>query len=74
MMMMIENDYLQPTIFYKRQRLEELWAHLGEECDEALEIAIPGISQGGVKLDKKKSTALAMELVDVQTRGLPAGR
>lgn len=43
-----------------------LWAHLEEECDEVLEIAIPAINKGGIKLNDEKRKAMAMELVDVQ--------
>lgn len=62
---MTENDYLQPTIFWKRQNLSMLWAHLEEEVNEAGERVIPVMRMLGNIPDEIKKAA-AMELADVQ--------
>ena len=61
-----EIDYLQPTKFASIQKLGELWAHLEEECNEALVVAIPCVCMSSFGATASQKNDIAMELVDIQ--------
>ena len=61
-----EIDYLQPTKFASIQSLGELWAHLEEECNEALVVAIPCVCMASFGATASQKNDIAMELVDIQ--------
>ena len=61
-------DYIQPTKFWRISSLQENWAHLGDEIDEFLEVALPCMQKmnKGIKLTSDEMNDMAMELADVQ--------
>ncbi|WP_297967978.1 hypothetical protein [uncultured Anaerovibrio sp.] len=63
-----EIDYIQPTRFAGIQKLGELWAHLGNEIDEFLEVALPCVQKNhrGIKPTMDEKIGMAMELADIQ--------
>ena len=61
-----EIDYLQPTKFASIQSLGELWAHLEEECDKALVVAIPCVCMASFGATASQKNDIAMELADIQ--------
>lgn len=58
-------EYLHPTKYWESQSLEMLWAHLEEECNEALEKTIPLMRSMNKKMYNSRKEA-AVELADVQ--------
>lgn len=58
-------NLIRATTFYTKQDLQTLWAHLEEECNEALAAAVPLIRSDAMYEDGEKKLA-AMELADVQ--------
>lgn len=63
-----EINYIMPTKFWRTAGLAENWAHLGDEIDEFLEVALPSMQKinTGAKLTNNEMNAMAMELADVQ--------
>ena len=63
-----EIEYLQPTKFWRIASLQENWAHLSDEVDEFLEVALPCLrkQQKGTRPTSDEMNAAAMELADIQ--------
>lgn len=61
-------EYMQATKFWRMSSLQENWAHLGDEIDEFLEVALPCMQKmnKGIKLTSEEMNSIAMELADVQ--------